>query len=232
MSLLDDKALRRIAEEASAKNPRIYELGILGGTFDPPHEGHVAAARASRDQLGLDAVLFVPACVPVYKLDQYVTPASDRLAMTQCAIEGEEGFLVSDIEIARGGKTYTADTLRQLRDALPPNVRVTFIAGVDAALTIPKWKESGVIQELARIAMVARPGYRFSQEDERYAVLTDRFSVSYVDATTPDAASSRIRELLDQGQPIDHLVPRKVAEYANQHGLYQKRDDMPAGDME
>ena len=133
------------AQETGYKEPHICErfddfgkdgkpcrLGIMGGTFDPIHNGHLACAEQAREDLGLDVILFIPTGNPVFKRGQRIAPASDRLAMCRAAIADNPYFDVSDIEIARGGDTYTIDTLRTLRGHFPPNVELYFLAGADS----------------------------------------------------------------------------------------------------
>lgn len=195
-------------------------LGVLGGTFDPIHLGHLACAEAVRCELGLDGVLVMPAAMPVYKLDQRVTSAEDRLRMCCLAVQGNPFMQVSNLEIARGGKTYTAHTLRQLRSWYPECVELVFIAGLDAAATIPKWRESQVIADLARIAVVARPGSDL-RELGCAETLDGRFRVSLVPAPLLDVSSSNLRQRVAQGKSIRYLVPEEVREYVIERGLYE-----------
>ena len=113
-----------------------FRLGIMGGTFDPIHYGHLVTAEQARESLDLDAVLFMPAGTPAFKLDKPVTPAEDRYAMTVLATAANPAFLASRFEIDRPGVTYTADTLRALRDFYPPQVKLYFITGADAIIDI------------------------------------------------------------------------------------------------
>lgn len=199
---------------------RPARLGILGGTFDPIHLGHLVCAEAVRCELGLDGVLVMPAAVPVYKLDKQVTPAHHRLRMCALAVQGNPFLQVSDVEIARGGNTYTAHTLRQLREHFPGNVELVFIAGTDAAATIPKWRESQVIADLARIAVVARPGFDLAELGDPQT-LDGRFKVSLVSAPLLDISSSDLRLRMAQSKSVRYLVPDAVDEYIREQGLYK-----------
>ncbi|MDO4501639.1 MAG: nicotinate-nucleotide adenylyltransferase [Coriobacteriia bacterium] len=198
-------------------------LGILGGTFDPIHLGHLACAEAARCDLGLDGVLLMPAAVPVYKLDQQVTSAQQRLDMCRLAAQGNPFLQVSDLEIGRGGRTYTADTLRQVREHFPSNVELVFIAGLDAAATMPKWRESQVIADLARIAVVTRPGSDLADLGDPHT-LDGRFRVSVVRAPELAIASSDLRQRVAAGKSIRYLVPEPVREYVLAQGLYERND--------
>ena len=138
-------------------------LGIMGGTFDPIHIGHLACAEQAREAYDLDGVVFVPAGNPVFKKDRVVTPAAERLEMCRIATRSNPAFDVSAIEIERGGDTYTVDTLRQLRAHYPDNVELRFITGADAVYHIVQWRESAAIADLARLIAVTRPGYALSE---------------------------------------------------------------------
>ena len=126
-----------------------FRLGIMGGTFDPIHYGHLVTAEQARESLDLDAVLFMPAGSPAFKLDKPVTPAEDRYAMTVLATAANPAFLASRFEIDRPGVTYTADTLHALRDFYPPQVKLYFITGADAIIDIVTWHDAERIAELA-----------------------------------------------------------------------------------
>ena len=128
---------------------RTFQLGIFGGTFDPVHTGHLAAAEHVRDAAGLDAVIFMPAGVPVFKLDKKVTAGEDRLAMCRLATAANPYFDVSDMEVRRAGNTYTYETLRELRAHYPDNVEFHFIAGADAIISLGKWRNARELTQLA-----------------------------------------------------------------------------------
>ena len=135
-----------------------FRLGIMGGTFDPIHYGHLVTAEQARESLDLDAVLFMPAGSPAFKLDKPVTPAEDRYAMTVLATAANPAFLASRFEIDRPGVTYTADTLHALRDFYPPQVKLYFITGADAIIDIVTWHNASEIAELATFIAATRPG--------------------------------------------------------------------------
>ena len=136
-----------------------FRLGIMGGTFDPIHYGHLVTAEQARESLDLDAVLFMPAGSPAFKLDKPVTPAEDRYAMTVLATAANPAFLASRFEIDRPGVTYTADTLHALRDFYPPQVKLYFITGADAIIDIVTWHDAERIAELATFIAATRPGF-------------------------------------------------------------------------
>lgn len=199
-------------------------VGLMGGTFDPPHLGHLLAAEQARDGLGLDEVVFMPAGEPAFKQDSCRIGAEDRLAMTRLAVEGIEGWRASDLEVLRPGITYTADTLRRLRELLPSDARIFFIVGTDAAASMPAWKEPGVVAELAEIALVQRPG------EADAASVAERlrqagFRVHVVPASTASVSSSQVRRRIAEGRTVRFLVPDEVIRYIDEHGLYLQPEE-------
>lgn len=206
---------------------RPARLGIMGGTFDPIHIGHLACAEQAREAFGLDAVVFIPAGTPVFKRDRAVTPAADRLEMCRLATRSNPAFDVSAIEIERGGDTYTVDTLRQLRAHYPDNVELRFITGADAVASIVAWRESAAIADLARLIAVTRPGYALS--DERRALIEGRgnFAVDYLEITSLAVSSSDLRRRVAAGASIRYLTMQRVFDYIREKRLY--RDDGEGG---
>ena len=200
---------------------RPARLGIMGGTFDPIHIGHLACAEQAREALGLDAVVFIPAGVPVFKRDRHVTPAADRLAMCRLAVADNPRFDVSSIEIDRGGDTYTVDTLRQLRAHYPENVELCFITGADAVCSILQWRESAAIADLARLIAVTRPGYELSPERRELIARQGHFRVDYLEVTALSVSSSDLRARVAAGASVRYLTTQRVCDYIGEHGLYR-----------
>ena len=198
-----------------------YRLGIFGGTFDPVHIGHLAAAERVREQARLDAVVFMPAGVPVFKLDKKVTAGEHRLAMCRLATAGNPFFDVSDIEVRRQGNTYTYETLRELRAHYPDNVELFFIAGADAVITLGKWRNAAELTQLARFIAMTRPGY--SQEEAKRAVYVDgrRLDVDFLEVPGLNISSSYVRACVGEGNTIRYIVPEAVREYILAHQLYR-----------
>lgn len=203
---------------------RPLRLGIMGGTFDPPHLGHMLAADQAQQALGLDRVVFMPAGTPSFKQDSCRVPADDRLAMTRLAVRDVEGWEASDIEVARPGITYTADTLRQLRQTLPAGARLFFIVGTDAAVSMPQWKEPEAVARLADVALVQRPGQADAQEVAE-SLEAAGFRVSVVPASTVDVSSSQVRRRLAEGRTVRFLVSDDVIAYIEDRGLYRSEGD-------
>ncbi len=195
-------------------------LGVLGGSFNPPHLGHLVIASEVRHQLGLERVLFIPAARPPHKAVADATPAEVRVEMTRLAIAGDDGFAVSTIELDRG-LTYTVDTVRALHETHADH-ELVFIMGSDSLLQFETWHEPQVIVELCRLAVAVRPGDDERRLDEVAAGLGRRRAV--VLQTPQIAIASRdLRNRVRMGMPLTYLVPRAVEEYVLGHGLYVVR---------
>jgi len=195
-------------------------LGILGGTFDPVHRGHLALAGAARDELDLDRVLFMPAGQPWRKADRHISSADHRLAMLQLALEGEETFEVATLELEREGPSYAADTLEALRGDRP-NDELFFVLGEDALLDLPNWVRPGRILELAVLAVARRAGVERKAVEEavrRLPGLLDR--AVWLKMPLVDVSGTEIRDRVRRGLPIGDLMPRVVEAYIRTHGLY------------
>ena len=200
---------------------RAVHLGIMGGTFDPIHMGHLSCAERARDACGLDAVLFVPAGTPVFKLDQPVSDASKRLAMCRAAVDSNPAFDVSEIEIARGGSTYTIDTLHQLRAHYPDNVAFALIVGSDVLETLHKWKDAEELAKLASVIVVGRPGQPMGDEACIARLREMGFVFEFVETSGLDISSTALRAWVAEGSSIRYLVPDTVADYVSVYGLYR-----------
>lgn len=210
-------------------NPnRSYRLGIMGGTFDPIHIGHLACAEQARVAHNLDAVIFIPAGNPVFKRGKQITPADMRLEMCRLATLANPYFDISAIEIERGGDTYTVDTLRQLREHYPENVELYFITGADAMLSILKWRESGAIAQLAKLIAVTRPGYEMTEEARAEIAAYADFDVSYLETTALSVSSSMLREWVGANKSIRYLTPLPVFDYIQAKGLYRSAQQSEA----
>lgn len=194
-------------------------IGLLGGTFDPPHLGHLVVGDQVRKAAGLDEVWFVVANDPWQKADREVTPAAVRLEMTEAAIAAAPGLSVSSIEIERGGETYTIDTLETLR-ARHPDVEWSVIVGRDAAAGLHTWHRADDLRAAARFLVVDRPG--------SVAEVSAGFSSSPVDVPELEISSSDIRRRVAAGESIRFLVPDAVIELVERHGLYRSGDYAPA----
>jgi len=197
------------------------KVGILGGTFDPVHIGHLIIAEGVRVELGLEKVLFVPAGQPWLKLQHAITPVGYRVEMLRLAILPNLHFELSDVEMERSGPSYTIDTMVELRNRLGAQADLFFILGCDALAQFPEWKEPSKLIQLCKLAVVPRANLALSALEDlerRIPGITDR--VSYVATPIIDISSSQIRERVARGLSIRHLVPDKVEEYIAQHQLY------------
>lgn len=189
-------------------------IGVMGGTFDPVHLGHLVAADQARAELKLDEVIFIPAGSPWQK-EQGVTPAEHRYLMTVLATAAHPSFSVSRLEIDRNNPTYTVDTLRALREAVP-DARLYFITGADAILNILTWKAAEECLALADFVAATRPGYDLRVLDDHGL----RDHVSVLDVPALAISSSDVRERFASGRPVRYLIPSAVEGYARKHGLY------------
>ena len=206
--------------------PRRGSIGVLGGTFDPFHDGHLALARAARDELGLERILVVPAAVPPHKLGQGISSAADRLAMVQAGIAGEPGLEVSRIELDRPGPSYSVDTVAELVAAERAAGRVPDIAVILSAESFAGfagWHEPGRLLDLARIVVAPRAGHPVPEAatiERQTAGRSDRVTV--IDGPPVDVSASSIRRLAAEGASLDGLVPPGVATYIEAHRLYRQ----------
>ena len=181
---------------------------MLGGTFDPIHLGHLAAAHAAMDCADLDRVIFIPTGVPPHR-PPTVAGADDRLEMCRLAIAGEKRFEVSDLELRREGRSYTVDTLRELHRVQPED-ELYLILGWDAARLLGTWHEPNEVRRLAKIVIVTRTGS--GTADAGAGLLCER--------PTPNISGSQLRRAISKGEDVSDRLPREVAEYIAAHRLY------------
>ncbi len=196
-------------------------VGILGGTFNPPHIAHLVCAQEARDQLGLDRVLLMPALVPPHKEVPDDPGADARLAMCRLATAGDPGLEVSSLELEREGPSYTVDTLRVLHDREPGD-ELTFIVGGDMAESLPSWREPREVLRLARLAVTQRDESRAERLVQTLAPLHDGSRVTFFDMPRLDVSSTDLRRRVSDGRPIRHLVPGAVADEIAAHDWYRR----------
>jgi nicotinate-nucleotide adenylyltransferase len=190
-------------------------IGIMGGTFDPIHHGHLVAASEVASRFLLDEVVFVPTGQPWEKASYEVSTAEDRYLMTVIATASNPRFQVSRVDIDRPGPTYTVDTLRELRASYGPKVDLFFITGADALAKILSWKDADQLFDLAHFIGVTRPGFRLS--DDHLPAAT----VSLVQVPAMAISSTECRERVGAGMPVWYLVPDGVAQYIAKRQLYR-----------
>jgi nicotinate-nucleotide adenylyltransferase len=203
------------------------ELGILGGTFNPPHIGHLVMLEEAIDQLGLDRVVLMPVSRPPHKEVPDDPGADVRLELCRRAVADDERFGVCALEIERGGASYTADTLRALHDRQPEH-QLTFIVGGDMALSFPSWRDPEAILKLARLAVAERQELRREDISRRLAPLHDGSRVEFFEMPRIDVSSSDIRGRVAAGRTIRHLVPDAVEQEIVKRDLYRQAAGRPA----
>lgn len=188
-------------------------IGLFGGSFDPVHHGHLLAARALREQLGLDEVRLIPAAAQPLKRKGHHAGAAHRGAMVELSLRGEPGLVYDPIELERGGPSYSVDTLRDLTARLP-GAAFTLLLGSDAAADLPRWRESDAIRALAEVVIFRRAG-----EPSPPGV------VPAIELPAFELSATEIRARVRAGQSIRYMVPDAVAEYIAAHRLYLSEDE-------
>ena len=191
-----------------------WRVGVMGGTFDPIHHGHLVAASEVAHRYSLDEVVFVPTGQPNFKQDRDVTPAEHRYLMTVIATASNPRFTVSRVDVARPGVTYTVDTLRDLAIERP-DADLYFITGADALETILEWKDVDRLWDLAHFVAVTRPGHVLSIEG------LPAGAVSQTEIPALAISSTDCRERVRAGEPVWYLVPDGVVQYISKHQLYR-----------
>ncbi|MBR4114011.1 MAG: nicotinate-nucleotide adenylyltransferase, partial [Anaerotignum sp.] len=201
-------------------------IAIMGGTFDPIHNGHLVTAEAVRHRFKVDRVVFMPAGQPAHKANKKVTHNEHRYLMTVLATMRNENFEVSRIEIDRPGATYTIDTIEELKKICRPDVRLYFITGADAIHQIMTWKQPERLLTLCDFVAVTRPGYDRAKLFEDIGEIREKYAsrIHYMEVPALAISSSDIREREQKGEPIKYLVPQEVEDYIHKFGLYH--DDM------
>ncbi len=200
------------------------KIGILGGTFNPVHNGHLIVAEAVREQVRLDRVLFIPAGTPPHKSIKEVAPADHRYAMVKCAIESNACFEASHIEIDRAGYTYSIDTLASLKAIYTEKTEFYFIIGADVVPELVTWKDSDRVLEMCRFIAVLRPGNGKEAFKLHIDELTSRKQAKIITVEAPliDISSTTIRERVMDGKSIKYLVPECVEKYILDNELYKE----------
>jgi nicotinate-nucleotide adenylyltransferase len=197
---------------------RAPRIGLVGGTFDPIHTGHVAVAEGARDCAGLDRVLLIPARVPPHRPPPVAAPG-DRLAMCRLAVEGRPGLEVSDLELRRPGPSYTVDTLRELASE-EPDAELYLVLGWDAAEAITMWYEPEEVLRLARLLVVPRLGWPVPTEGDLRRAGLDPARTVLCDLDTPEHVATEIRRHLADGGSLGGALDPAVEKYVRERGLY------------
>lgn len=201
--------------------------GILGGTFDPPHIGHLALAQEAFTRLKLDRVWFTPAAAPPHKRGHHVSPAADRRAMVELAIADDERFGVEAVDLERAGPSYTVDTLRLLRERWGDSTWIGFIIGWDMLLNLPTWHEpERTLSSMDALIVARRPGFLSADDEEQSLAELERRlpglrqRLKMAPAPQLEVSSSDLRARVKQGLPIRYLTPDPVRAYITSRGLY------------
>ena len=221
-------------------------LGLLGGSFDPVHNGHLSIAQQTREALGLDQILFIPTSHPPHKPTDSLAPVHHRYEMVRLAIASDPSLVISDVEIRRPGKSYSIDTIRLLEQEYGAHTQLFFLIGLDAFLEFPSWREPLTLLQLCSFVVLSRPGLAFRSVSTvsllppiPYSSLTDldEGRISRIDMPLgkqqltclrlpPCAVSaSDIRVRISQGLPVANLLPPLVESYILRHHLYQEERD-------
>lgn len=198
------------------------KIGVLGGTFDPVHNGHLRIAREAKGRLRLERVVFVPAREPWLKGLTTVSTGQQRLEMIKLAIAGERLFEVSTVDLDRPGPSYTEDTLADLRQVYGGEAELLFIVGADALSEFDKWRNPQRILEMCHLVAARRSGslaLDLAALEQRVPGIARRTIV--LDNDVVDVSASDIRRRVGEGRPIGHLVPQAVERYIQEHRLYQ-----------
>lgn len=213
-------------------------LAIFGGTFDPIHLGHVRSAEEVREQFELDRILFVPSHVPPHRDEAPGASPKERLEMVRLAVNGNPAFSVSDIEIRRPGRSFTVDTVRELRETMAPRDRLFLIVGYDAFMLFASWKDWRAILERCHLIVTSRPGvgepvtaeqipvavqeaFCYHQKEDGFANQLGT-TISFAQITGLAVSASQIRKLRREERSIRYLVPENVQSYIESHGLYRE----------
>ena len=199
----------------------LTRVGILGGTFDPVHRGHIEIARHAIRDACLDRVIFIPAGQPRLKSAAPTASVRHRLEMLRLAVRGMAGFEVSELELEGEGPTQTVDTLRAMRCSLGSEVELYFILGLDVLEKFDQWVEPAGVAELATLLAVSRPGYTAFDWGDFYAKNPyAKGGVAGIESTAIDISASELRRRLAEGAPVEGLLPEGVEEYIRANGLY------------
>ena len=219
-------------------------LGLLGGSFNPIHNGHLAVAIQARERLCLDLILFIPSGEPPHKRNGSLAPAKDRYEMVRLAIADNPGFAISDVEVRRKGKSYSIDTIREIRRRVEPSTELYFLIGLDAFLEFPSWKEPRTLLETCRFVVISRPGRSFQSLanlpilpplDPQALSKLDAGGITKLEIALPSSpgiiclplppcpiSASDIRERIRHNASLANVLPPPVESYILQHRLYQE----------
>lgn len=197
------------------------KFGVLGGTFDPPHVGHLILAEEAREQLGLERVFLVPAGTPPHKLDEPMTSADHRVEMTRRAVAANPHFFVSLVDVERPGPSYTVETLRLLHERWGAETGIYFIVGMDMLADLPNWRKPRQVVELCRLAAANRPGYEADVSQLEAAIPGISGKIDYLTMPLLEVSGTDLRQRAREGRTLRYYVPAAVEAYIQAHRLYR-----------
>lgn len=199
-------------------------VGIFGGTFDPPHMGHLILASEALDQLKLDRILWVVTADPPHKQDQSISPVTDRISLVRAALKGNPAFEISRVEIDRPGPHYALDSVKILKDQYPED-ELIYLIGADSLRDLPTWhKPDELIAEVAGLGVMRRPGVEIALSDLEARFPNLAAKIAYIDTPLVEISSSEIRERVAESRPFRYFVPFDVYELIEKRQLYQNFD--------
>lgn len=203
------------------------KIGVLGGTFDPVHLGHIMMADEAMKSLELSEVILIPAGQPMSRMKEKLTPAEHRLQMLRLAVDEKPHLRVSAMEIERPGPSYTVDTITELREKYGSKDELLFIMGWDSLAQLPNWREPGRIISKCSLVAVPRPGFTrpdLKALEKNIPGISKR--VVFLEKPRADISATDIRKKVARGESIDHLVPAPVAKYIKRHKLYEGQQEV------
>jgi len=200
----------------------LQRIGVIGGTFDPIHYGHLAAAEEARVRVNLEKVLFAVAGLPPHKLDEEVTPVEHRLAMVRLGISSNPDFELSRVDVDRSGPSYTVDTISILQEQWGQGTEMFFILGIDSLVEVPTWHQPERLIQLCHLVAVARPGFEVDMRQLEDSVPGISSRVEIIGMPEVDISSSDLQRRVREGLPIRYQVPEEVERYIREHRLYQR----------
>lgn len=201
--------------------PEVLRVGLLGGSFDPPHIGHLILAEEARDLLRLDKVFFAPAGQQPLKVGQVITAVADRVRMTELAIAGNPYFQISRGDVDRPGPHYTIDLVQIVADQLPRESEIYFLMGFDSLADLPQWREPAQLIRTAQLVALTRPGIPVDWDALETSLPGVRERVKLLDMPEIEIASRDLRERVRTGRSIRYMVPESVIAYIGEKGLYR-----------